>query len=733
MAALKSLDASRLLHTSQPVTPLKPCASGSPLEMPNLENIIQEFEMSYLSPSKNEATVISASKHQQNSFVKKIVAAFEVKYKVYNDLKTTQETKDALEPSKSKSPLDPTKKSSIFAGSHFRSGSEEFKHLEDTREAQDVKQSSVLPSSKYNAENSKTYRRSGIFGSPFKLSSEDEGSRDESKHEIDSSTSFTPRKQEDSKSVNRRSGIFSFKLFSSEDEGNREESKDEHDSSASCTPRKQEDSKSASRRSGIFSPFGRSKDSSYKSSDVYLSPVLVDSRDSSSDSSSLFKFDKQESKRRSNLFSPARTTVSLDDTKTLDSVDLDLTLPEPDETIFLNHPLPKTSTMINEFDKEVRSVQRAPSVADKTPKVVGAFLKKPIEVEDTSIEWIPITGKKLPRKRSLKKLLTSWATKRTLDKNSKLFSSERNLNEEPRELQDSGYDERSCSSSSLTSLISITEALLQQENSYVEPERRPYLSTFQSRNSLDEDEEGPQDTNRGVGQKKKLLLTEVPREEVKLDLGPVFPSSLKLLTMSLDRKYTMCEKSPSSVKYTLPRVPKHPHLSGIPKHPFVALTRTEDTAEQCEEFVVIKNDLYEVEFRKSSVGISPSSFKHKSLSPASSSESVYDVPRRFLSKSEPEIQKVCRGDAARGKQEPMYDVPRLRRFDRPRSSLYDDALSLKRRSLHAEERPAAQFYALPAEEPHYATVKPRQHRLHRRDALLSSFQDISSMQDTFVF
>lgn len=225
-------------------------------------------------------------------------------------------------------------------------------------------------------------------------------------------------------------------------------------------------------------------------------------------------------------------------------------------------------------------------------------------------------------------------------------------------------------------------------------------------------------------QKKKLLLTEVPREEVKVDLGPMYPSPLKLLTMSLDRKYTMCKKEPPAVTYAVPRIPKHPHVSTIPKHPFVSLTKMDEPEEQCEEYVVIKNDLYEVQFRRNSASTNPRAYSYGCLPSSDSSDSVYDVPRRFLSKSDSEIQNVCRNDLARD-MEPIYDVPRRCYFERPRSSLYDDALSLKRRSLSLDERYQKQ--------PQYATVKPLRHR--QNNALHNSYQHIASSipPSTLVF
>lgn len=459
---MRAADRSGLCNTYGALAPGKTCASpGSPLEMPDLETIIRDFEKGYLSPSKQDGAV---DRFKQRNFVKKIVEAFEVKYNAYSDIKAAQEAREYQESQKA---AEQSKRRSGFFSSPFKSSSEESKRLGKLDDSANSKRSSEDPRD--------TKRRSGIFLTPSRFHSD---------------------------SSNRRSGIFgaAFNVASGED-GDREDSsedakndsKDEDVSSGIFSPpsKNLDDSKS-SKRSGIFSSlFNRSgsKDSDKSGSDIYMSPVNPDRRDSedsSSDGSCIFKFDREESNKKSSFqFSPLKMS-SLDETKTLGSVDLDATLPQPEETIFLSgSDLPKTSTMIDEFPKE-----EPPRVStlDRTPKIVGAFLKKPIEVEDTSIDWIPITGKKLPRKRSLKKLLSSLTGKRSLEKKSKLFSSQRNLYEDTRELQDSGYDEKSCSSSSLASLVSFTEALLHQEPSYVEPKRRT-LRTFQSRNSVKEQED----------------------------------------------------------------------------------------------------------------------------------------------------------------------------------------------------------------------------------------------------
>ncbi|KOC65979.1 hypothetical protein WH47_12778 [Habropoda laboriosa] len=706
---MKALDRSGLCNTYEASTPTR--TSRTPLEMPDLESIIREFEMGFLSPSKQD---VAADGSKQKNFVKKIVAAFEVKYKGYNDMKTAYEARESAEESKLDIAIGETSKRRSGIFTPFKSSSDEGRpcgKLDDSPMSkgnrEDVSEISENSTPSNNRSGS-SKRRPRIFGSPFKISSDEDG---------DNFDDSSQPNEEETKNANRKTEIF-------------------------VTPSKDKtfNLKSAG-KSGIFlSPFNRSncKNTSRSSSEIYTSPVNIerrDSKDSSSDCSSLFKFGKEESSRRSNFHFDLLKVSSHDDTKTMDDIGLDVTLPEPEETILLDeNTLPKTSTMINEFANEGDDSVVTVSSVDKTPKIVGAFLKKPIEVEDTSIDWIPITGKKLPRKRSLKKLLYSLAGKK-FEKKSKLFSSERNLNEESREFQDSGYDERSCSSSSLTSLISITEVLLQQENTYVEPERRrTTLSTFRSRNSLDEEEdEAFCDAYRCTG--RKLLLTEVPRKDVKLDLGPSYPPSYKMVTMSLDRK-TVPRKtcsSPPPVGVPLRKIPKHPFLSKIPKHPFVALTKMDEpqefqNAQVCrtsqEPLVIIKNDLYEVEFRRSCDDICSSN----SCRSSSSAASQYDVPRRFLSKSEPEISSICQSQPIRREKTSEYDVPNSQPIERPRSSVFEDALSLKRRSVNLGD-PTTSNYAVPRDlgSP-YATIKPRNTRIYLNNETLRSFNDLTSME-----
>lgn len=233
-----------------------------------------------------------------------------------------------------------------------------------------------------------------------------------------------------------------------------------------------ENSKRLSESKMVLSAFSR------EASGLELcSTFLHSSSDSSSPPNS---FTRAELMRKIDL-SDSVKRLSLDETKTMKRVDIYMTSSE--ETISTHDSFPTTSTLIDESLKIEHNLTLSEiSQVDKSPKVVGAFLKKPINVENTFIDWIPVIGKRLPRKRSLKKLLCSMTSGKLVKK----FSSERNLNEEPKEFQDSD-EERSCSSMSLTSLISIADVLRHQENIYLESNRRSDLKTFKSRSKSNEE------------------------------------------------------------------------------------------------------------------------------------------------------------------------------------------------------------------------------------------------------
>lgn len=179
--------------------------------------------------------------------------------------------------------------------------------------------------------------------------------------------------------------------------------------------------------------------------------------------------------------------------------------------------------------------------------------------------------------------------------------------------------------------------------------------------------------------------------------------------------------SPSPVYERLTKVPKHPNVSKIPKHPFVSMTKMDRLRDyDAPESVIVKNDLYEVEFRRSRRETSSSASSRNSYS----AQSHYDVPRRFLSKSDPEISQIYRPTGTKDQAEVIYDVPRIHAIDRPRSSVYEDAMSLRRRSADLACR---------AQEFHYDIVRPRICKVYfNRDAIRSD-SDLICAQRTWAF
>lgn len=238
-------------------------------------------------------------------------------------------------------------------------------------------------------------------------------------------------------------------------------------------PRMLEDSRRLSESEMILSAFGR------KSTGLEICSTFLHS---SSDSSSPPNcFTRAELMRKIELSDSAKRS-SPDKTKTTNRVDIYVTSPE--ETVSTpNDSFPTTSTLIDEsLQSEHNSTLPETSHVDTSPKVVGAFLKEPINVENTFVDWVPVIGKRLPRKRSLKKLLCSFNRSRLI----KRFTSERNLSEEPRELEDSD-EEKSCSSMSLTSLVSVADVLRHQENIYLEFSGRSDLKTFKLKSTSNEE------------------------------------------------------------------------------------------------------------------------------------------------------------------------------------------------------------------------------------------------------
>jgi hypothetical protein len=216
----------------------------------------------------------------------------------------------------------------------------------------------------------------------------------------------------------------------------------------------------------------------------------------------------------------------------------------------------------------------------------------------------------------------------------------------------------------------------------------------------------------------------VAREDLKLDLGPSYPPS-EAAAMSLNWK--METEEAASLIELIPKLPKHPGVSKIPKHPFVSLTKADNSPEFNSSHVyrnsddmssvIIKNDLYEVEFRRSCDHLPSSNVQRSSSSVANH----YDIPRRFVSKSENQIIWTWHSELNK-KEEPIYDVPRSQIIERPKSSVYDDALSLKRKIIYQGLETNLNNYSLVQGdlEFYYSTLRPNNSRIHMNSLTESS-------------
>lgn len=215
----------------------------------------------------------------------------------------------------------------------------------------------------------------------------------------------------------------------------------------------------------------------------------------------------------------------------------------------------------------------------KSPQVIGASLNedRPIKINsDDCATWISALGEKLSQKKSLKKLKSTFNTK--LLNCTKVWkkAAEKQPNERT---SDSGFIERFLSSSSSSSSQKSWRSDLN--------ETPPTFGTFgRAKNDGINDKSGSKSS--------RMVLTEVPREEfTKSDSEPSNSTSsissrgtnisCKENHESLLSKSTMLTSSSkltASCEY--PPLRKHPYLprNRIPKHPFVAKTKLDQTTEK---------------------------------------------------------------------------------------------------------------------------------------------------------
>ncbi|KAK0172292.1 hypothetical protein PV328_005628 [Microctonus aethiopoides] len=359
---------------------------------------------------------------------------------------------------------------------------------------------------------------------------------------------------------------------------------------------------------------------------------------------------------------------------------------------------------------------------ERAPKIIGAFLKKPIQVENTTIDWLPIPSPKLPsRKKSFSKIFSLLSGKKIWENNVK-NSLKNKSRKNSKESQDSGFDEKSVSPTSSTlesTSSSFRHALLHEENNpHDTNERVISISTFQSLDPPGENIQTEEDTfsdNLPIDDKTKIMFEDIPRSEVRLSLGPFYPVQPKLFRKPIDRKNIIKETNEEiHCQYPSNNINEHqnniPSISQLTKHSYIS---------ESEEKYHSPSRLFDEEFnqdelQKSANWIFPSSYD------------IYDVPR-YSSISEPGMINSCDWECHTDNN--LYEdihkliIPRIKILPRPKSSVYEDAQSLKRRnggigSIFGESQ--ADFYASPtANKPKYATIKPRKSRTLQNKEFLS--------------
>lgn len=219
----------------------------------------------------------------------------------------------------------------------------------------------------------------------------------------------------------------------------------------------------------------------------------------------------------------------------------------------------------------------------KSPLVVDTSLNENHLIKtnsDNRVTWISTLGEKLSRKKPLKKLLKSTFNAKLLNY-TKVWkkSAEKQPNERT---SDSGFIERFLSASSSSSQKSWRSDL-------EKPPTQPTFGTF-----------GHAKNDHCINDKSwskssRMVLTEVPRKEFTSDSDPSnstsrVPSHGTIISCkenrenveSLSKSTMLTSSSRLKASCGYPPLRKHPYLprNRIPKHPFVAKTKLDQTTEK---------------------------------------------------------------------------------------------------------------------------------------------------------
>ncbi|XP_012522113.1 uncharacterized protein LOC105828364 [Monomorium pharaonis] len=322
-----------------------------------------------------------------------------------------------------------------------------------------------------------------------------------------------------------------------------------------------------------------------------LDDILTSSCDSSSNNSyknfqtNLYNFEKEQwqpefaSTSLSSLKSCSelsRNNINSADDSLLDSSFQDVTVTSPKDTLKIRENLQDSepvSSLSSDFDQKLSRTVAASLNDDQLINIDN----------DIRMTWMSTLGKKLSRKRPLKKLLESFNTKLSIYK--KVWrKSSKSAKKQPKEYNsDSGFTERFLSSSSSSS----RKSWCSDPDVEGEPPAPPTFTTFgRTRNTCVSDKTWPKSS--------RMILIEVPRKEFTSDSKP-FDSSLWVQPRSTISRKENCETVEPSLKSTMlpssskfevscgyPPLSKHPYLTrnGIPKHPFVAKTKLDQETEE---------------------------------------------------------------------------------------------------------------------------------------------------------
>lgn len=433
------------------------------------------------------------------------------------------------------------------------------------------------------------------------------------------------------------------------------------------------------------------------------------------------------------------------DTLIIDN-DSNFDMEEEADCKYKTQPVQKTVSAVVHIEPEVvlrkkREVAPKPPVRSESfnkikvaPKIVAAKLKKPIEVDhDTEIEWIPVKNQKLPRKNSFKKLLSLLTGKKKQPNGSKFFCNLNKSNEEKKSYRDSGYVEKSSSSSSISSHGSsknYSSSQQTQENIKF-PRRNSGLSTFQqpTEDNFEKWIGHPLEDNTSeksviitddmINKKDRMILNEIDRSEVRTSLGPFYPLPSKNIFTDIKKKLRENSAKTSSSKISKEFINSSLLSSFSNKSPV-------GSPQQKRSSLCLDRELESGNSYKSLDIFNPAlqlpSWKFPS------DEIVYDHPKNNWSQSEPYIFEASLNYNQQFKvpvnDESEYHVPKIHMQTRPKSSIYEDALSVKRRTESFGTRPETPNFFVPqdTEEIHFATIKPR-------PRVLSSQQILKLMAD----